>query len=501
MWIRLLRQQAPGVGGSAPKPTHVDSSPPPDSKPPASAKDTGEAQKPSSEKPEAPKNPAASEAAKAESHSSSGDSAQDFVQAFAQINSAELINIANDLYAAGTDDALTSDSSSDIRSDNSPSSLKEQEKAKNRQADRQQQRADDNRMMDMQQRFKALMSNEQRSQKTEDKRHDDVHQEKQVKEGKKAEKFLRANGDRLQKDYSGADWKKANFGLKLPKGYQAFMEGGPRGKTLFLNTQQALKGQGEMSPEDAALHEALHSDGKDSSPQKTAKQGQAGALQAQKKMAKQLGMTGGKETDEAEEVLNLAEEEGAEEIGEGEDGLAALRRAMGAKAFKAKGKEGEEGEVQEQLWSTFGEAIESHTALFVAADNAESAELVSQANFAGAVIMGAAIHLKTKGGRLNYSGTSHHGLPIPSGDEALDIGRDQVVAGFERDIGQLGVETVFVNGQRFELANPEDEQKLKALIQENPDLYQVIQDLREAMREGRFYRTCLGLMEDSAGRA
>jgi hypothetical protein len=79
------------------------------------------------------------------------------------------------------------------------------------------------------------------------------------------------------------------------------------------------------------------------------------------------------------------------------------------------------------------------------------------------------------------------------------LGAKELVTGLERDMGQLGVETVFVNGQRFELANKEDERKLRDLVKDNPDLHRAIENIREAIRESRFYRTCMGLMEEGPG--
>jgi hypothetical protein len=355
--------------------------------------------------------------------------------------------------------------------------------------------------------FQSLMSSQQKTESWIEKRQVVQQQVQDPKAGEGTDdpslkqQFLRVRSQvspGLTKEMG--DGRQMLFKNQMPAGYNAFMQPSPRGRQLFIYSDRPLKGEGMEGKEGEADQTKANA----KATKETGKgQMSQGLLAAQKKLAKQMGLKEGtEETDELEEALAMNEEEGGAEGVEEDsnDPMAALRKAMGAKASKAKGKgEGDEEVGDDLPWQNFGEAIEHHTVLFASADNAESAQLVAQANFAGAIIMGAAIHIKLRGAKLNYSGTSHHGLPIPSGDEALDIGRDQVVAGFERDMGQLGVESVFVNGQRFELANPDDERKLKALVQDNPELYQMIEDIREAIRESRFYRTCKGLMEEGPG--
>ncbi|MBF0491977.1 MAG: hypothetical protein HQM15_04275 [Deltaproteobacteria bacterium] len=314
---------------------------------------------------------------------------------------------------------------------------------------------------------------------------------------------LRSQAQGLTKDNPDAPWKKSDSKMPLPKGYSAFMDVGPRGKQLMIMTQKLLKGQEGMPGENALAEEMPAETALEQENNQTAKAGQTaqGMSAQQKKLAKQMGAKDGVEDMlEAEEALV---EEGETEEGSGVeegDALSSLRRAMSARMARAKSKGGEgESEVGGAPWESFSEAIEAHTVLFNDAGHAESSNLVAQAAFASAVIYGAGMHIRVKGDRLNYSGTSHHGLPIPSGDEALEMGAHELVAGLERDVGQLGVESVFVNGQRFELANPDDERKLKELIKENPDLYVAIQGIREAIKEGRFYRTCMGLREEGPG--
>jgi len=288
---------------------------------------------------------------------------------------------------------------------------------------------------------------------------------------------------------------------RLPPGYQAFMQNSPRGRSIFLVTPDPLEHLQDGGAEQQQKTGEKNTKQANKTGRSTANLTQ-GALASQKKLAKQMGFKEGVgDSEELEEFLELEEGEESQEVSDDSDPtMDALKRSMGAKSSRLKGKgDGEEKAEEFMPWQTFGEAIEHHTALFSAGDAAESANLASEANFASAIIYGAAIHIRMKGRRLNYSGTSHHGLPIPSGDEALEMGAQQLVAGFERDMGQLGVESVFVNGQRFELANPEDERKLKELIKDNPDLYRMIEDIREAIRESRFYRTCLGLTEEGPG--
>lgn len=313
---------------------------------------------------------------------------------------------------------------------------------------------------------------------------------------------LRSQAQGLTKDNS--DGKKSEMKLPLPKGYSAFMDTGPRGKQLMILTQNPLKGMAGMPGEQVLAEEVPQETAAEHDNNQTAKAGQTsqGMSAQQKKLAKQMGAKDGVETMlEAEEAVAEDDVENVDnnEVSEG-DALANLRRSMSARMARAKSKGGEgESAVGGAPWESFSEAIEAHTVLFNDAGHAESSNLVAQAAFASAVIYGAGMHIKVKGDRLNYSGTSHHGLPIPSGDEALEMGAQELVAGLERDVGQLGVESVFVNGRRFELANPDDERKLKELIKENPDLYVVIQGIREAIREGRFFRTCMGLLEEGPG--
>ena len=381
----------------------------------------------------------------------------------------------------------------------------DQERAKSNTAENQFMMKSQDMAQTRQRMFQTLMSTQQKSEAWVDKRHTTMAQDNRGAErgddaSTKQSQFFRVRSQvtpGLARDRG--EGQQMVFKNMLPPGYNAFMQASPRGKQLFIYSQKPLKGEGMEGKEGEGNLAKMNA--------KAAKEGgtkqvSQGLLAAQKQLAKQMGLKEGlDQLKEDAEALAMAEEEGgAEGLEDSNDPMAALRKAMGAKASKTKGKgEGDDEVGDEMPWANFGEAIEHHTVLFAGADHAESAELVSQANFAGAIIMGAAIHIRLKGAKLNYSGTSHHGLPIPSGDEALDMGRDQVVAGFERDMGQLGVESVFVNGQRFELANPDDERKLKALVQDNPELYQMIQDIREAIQETRFYRTCLGLTEDGPG--
>ncbi len=298
------------------------------------------------------------------------------------------------------------------------------------------------------------------------------------------------------------DLQRFQFKGRLPPGYQAFMQNTPRGRSIFLTTPE-LEHAPEGNPNEQQQKAGEKNTKQANKTGRSSANLAQGTLASQKKLAKQMGFKEGVgDAEELEEMLEFEEGEETQEANNdnSDSALDSLKRAMGARAARLKGQgQGENENEQLTAWQSFGEAIEHHTVLFSSAGAAESANLASEASFASAVIYGAAIHIRMKGRRLNYSGTSHHGLPIPSGDEALEMGAQELVAGFERDMGQLGVESVFVNGQRFELANPEDERKLKELIKDNPDLYRMIEDIREAIRESRFYRTCLGLTEEGPG--
>ncbi len=336
-----------------------------------------------------------------------------------------------------------------------------------------------------QQQFKAILTKQTNDTKT------DTRLNESRAEGEKRLQTYRVRSQAAQGLLAEGEAENLNFRHELPPGYRAFMQNGPRGKALYIYSDKLLNNS-DLEEENAFV------DGEGEELEGEAQKSAQGTLASGKKFAKELG----------EKDLNDIIEE-AEQFVEGEEGVekdeatneGTLKKSMGAKAAKTKGAggENEDNDLKEHPWQNFGEAIERHTVLFSSADSADSAQLVSQANFAGAIIMGAAIHIKLKGVRLDYSGTSHHGLPIPRGDEALEMGRNEVVAGFERDMGQLGVESVFVNGQRFELANADDERKLKALVKDNPELYKMIEDIREAIRESRYFRTCLGLREEGPG--
>lgn len=344
----------------------------------------------------------------------------------------------------------------------------------------------------MQKIFEQLTRQQVQENRKEQLRSDQSAQEKRAQE--KSLLMLRssANPSSLKEAQSRLGEKLA-FKQQLPPGYDALIKQGFRGPVLFLQTPQA-------KPQDVIEREvqnplAQEREGKFTKNNQGTRQA---VLAAQKQLAKMMGQKD--LLDQLEELEEaFVEESPSGEVENEETALAALRKALLARAFKKGDKD--QKQVEDHPWQSFGQMVEKHTVLFSAADSKESAELVAQANFAGAIIMGAAIHIRLKGARLNYSGTSHHGLPIPSGDEALEMGAKELVSGFERDMGQLGVESVFVNGQRFELANPDDERKLRELVKEDPELWKMVENIREAIRETRYYRTCLGLSEESGGRA
>lgn len=415
--------------------------------------------------------------------------------------------LVDNLFSTQTDQTNQADKQADVKQAerNQPQDV-EQTRTNNQ--EKAFMRADQDLSAMRQRMFQNLLTNQTKSEQWNDSHH--AQQTRDPSGGERAEDptakqqtFFRSRGDSqgLQKDYSGAPWKNTTqFKQQMPPGYNAFMQEGPRGKQLFIYTNRHLKGAEQTGEQ---LSEALMEEGQVEKEEETPQNQKAtqGMLASQKKLAKQMGVKeGADEVEENEEIMNAAEEDAEEVEGDQDPALNALRKAMGAKASKAKGKgDGEEGVEEDMPWANFGEAIESHTVLFGDAGHAESANLVSQASFASAVIMGAALHIRLKGARLNYSGTSHHGLPIPSGDESLEIGAKELVSGLERDMGQLGVESVFVNGQRFELANKDDERKLRDLVKDNPDLWQMIENIREAIRDSRYLRTCMGLTQEGPG--
>jgi len=219
----------------------------------------------------------------------------------------------------------------------------------------------------------------------------------------KQQQFFRSRGSfsqGLAKENTGAPWKQMQFKAQLPKGYNAYMGDGPRGRFISIASEKALKWKqfGDEKGE-SVLKEALKEDGEPKSQQT-----RAGMNAAQKKLSKMMGQKeGADEAKEEEEILETEAEEESGEIEEGNtDGLDSMRKAMQAKAAKTKGK-GEDGEgvPEDRTGMSFQQLIEDHNLLLVAADHTESATLVSQAQFAGAIIMGAGLHIRLKGARLN----------------------------------------------------------------------------------------------------
>jgi hypothetical protein len=301
----------------------------------------------------------------------------------------------------------------------------------------------------------------------------------------------------LVKENADAPWKQVKF--TYSSGVKAYVTNDRNGKVLNLVIPQSKGNKGEaqakgeknpLSPEGETHTEK----GEGPKPQQLTQ----GAIAHKKK-------EGLKDKQDADEQL----EEVGEEKGSGEtqdSSTTALKGAIGAQVLgiKSRGGKNKEGDTGvEDPWS-IGTAITDHTVNF-SGDPGQSAEIASKRLLLGSVTSGEVGHLKVKGVAIDYSGRSHHGQLIPSGDQSLELGARAVVTGSERDIGHL-FKTVSVNGEIFKTHSPSEMERLKVLMDKlkkedptqwkdvNDGVNNAIKDIKDSIR----FRTCEALPDSRA---
>src|SRR4029434_1715369 len=287
-------------------------------------------------------------------------------------------DLSNAIMSSQTDSTRASDKDASQKQANRDRPV-DREQARSAAADKTFLMKSEDMQANQQRMFQSLLSTQQKSEAWVDKRHTTMtHDAKgQPTDGRDDATLKQQQTFRVRSQVSPGlardkgDGQQMAFKHQMPPGHNAFMQASPRGKQLFIYSQRPLKGEGMEGKEGEGNLAKMNAKAAKEDGGKLAGKG---LLAAQKQLAKQMGLKEGldKLKEDAEALVAEGEEEGtgAEGLEDSTDPMAALRRAMGAKASKTKGKGDGEGDVDEGMpWANFGEAIEHHTVLFAGADH------------------------------------------------------------------------------------------------------------------------------------